>query len=90
LTGLVFLPILMKKIPALLNYGYGFNKIKQERVAELMSMQEQISLELNRQKIGKTFKTVIDRKENEYFIGRTEFDSPEIDNEVLIPVSGMI
>ncbi len=59
-------------------------KVKQERLEELMNIQQSISLDLNSGKIGKTFKTVIDRKENEYFIGRTEFDSPEVDNEVLI------
>ncbi|MDZ7608682.1 MAG: 30S ribosomal protein S12 methylthiotransferase RimO [Cyclobacteriaceae bacterium] len=59
-------------------------KIKEARAAELMQLQEQISLELNEQKIGKTFRTLIDRKESGNFIGRTEFDSPEVDNEVLI------
>ena len=52
--------------------------------AELMEVQEQISLSHNEAKVGKTFKTLIDRKESGYFIGRTEFDSPEVDNEVLI------
>jgi len=64
------------------------DKIKQERADRLMMLQQQISLELNKQKEGKIFKTIIDRKEGEHFIGRTEFDSPEVDNEVLIPVSG--
>ncbi len=59
-------------------------KTKEARAGELMQLQEQISLELNEQKIGKTFKTLIDRKESGNFIGRTEFDSPEVDNEVLI------
>ncbi len=58
--------------------------LKQERAAELMSVQEEISRELNQAKIGKTFKVLFDRKEGGYFIGRTEYDSPEIDNEVLI------
>lgn len=58
--------------------------VKEERANALMELQEQISLELNEEKVGKTFKTIIDRKESGYFIGRTEFDSPEVDNEVLI------
>ena len=64
------------------------DKLKKERLDELMSIQEQISLDLNMHKIGNKMKTVIDREENDYFIGRTEYDSPEIDNEVLIPVKG--
>lgn len=59
-------------------------KIKEERAAELMGIQEQISLELNQKKVGKIFKVLFDRKEGGYFIGRTEFDSPEVDNEVLV------
>ncbi|MFN3403758.1 MAG: 30S ribosomal protein S12 methylthiotransferase RimO [Cytophagaceae bacterium] len=59
--------------------------VKQERADEVMALQEGISLELNKAKIGKTFKVLVDRKEGGYFIGRTEFDSPEVDNEVLIP-----
>ena len=59
-------------------------KTKEERAARLMKIQEKISLELNEEKIGRTFKTLIDRKESGSFIGRTEFDSPEVDNEVLI------
>jgi len=50
-----------------------------------MSIQEEISNELNQKKIGQTFKVLFDRKEGGYFIGRTEFDSPEVDNEVLVP-----
>ncbi len=61
------------------------DETKQFRADELMNIQQQISWEINQAKIGKTFKTIIDRKENEFWIGRTEFDSPEIDNEVLIP-----
>lgn len=59
-------------------------EIKQLRANEIMEIQSQISWELNQEKIGKTFKVVIDRKEGNYFIGRTEFDSPDVDNEVLI------
>ncbi|APY00758.1 30S ribosomal protein S12 methylthiotransferase RimO [Lacinutrix venerupis] len=59
-------------------------EIKQERANEIMEIQSQISWELNQEKIGQEFKVVIDRKEGEYFVGRTEFDSPDVDNEVLI------
>ena len=45
--------------------------------------------ELNQKKIGQTYKVLIDRKEGQYFVGRTEFDSPEVDNEVLIPAKGI-
>jgi len=58
--------------------------VKMERANEIMEIQSQISWELNQQKIGKEFKIIIDRKEGNYFIGRTEFDSPDVDNEVLI------
>jgi len=58
--------------------------IKQERANEIMEIQSQISWELNQQKIGLEFRVVIDRKEGNYYIGRTEFDSPDVDNEVLI------
>ncbi|HLP49271.1 MAG TPA: 30S ribosomal protein S12 methylthiotransferase RimO [Chitinophagales bacterium] len=60
-------------------------EVKEYRAAELMGVQEAISFELNQQKVGKTYKVLFDRKEGGYFIGRTEFDSPEVDNEVLIP-----
>lgn len=59
-------------------------EVKQARVEELMEIQTQISWELNQEKIGKEYKVLIDRKEGNYFIGRTEFDSPDVDNEVLI------
>ena len=58
--------------------------VKMERANKIMEIQSQISWELNQQKIGKEFKVVIDRKEGSYFVGRTEFDSPDVDNEVLI------
>ncbi len=57
---------------------------KQERANIIMEIQSQISWELNQKKVGETFKCIIDRKEGNYFIGRTEFDSPDVDNEVLI------
>lgn len=59
-------------------------EIKMQRANEIMELQSQISWELNQQKIGKQFRVLIDRKEGEYYIGRTEFDSPDVDNEVLI------
>lgn len=59
-------------------------KIKKQRASILMQQQEKISFEINQMKIGKTYKTIIDRKEGDYWIGRTEYDSPDVDNEVLI------
>lgn len=59
-------------------------EVKQARADELMEIQQQIATEINAEKIGLTMKVVIDRLEGEYFIGRTEFDSPEVDGEVLI------
>ncbi|WP_446050739.1 30S ribosomal protein S12 methylthiotransferase RimO [Zobellia laminariae] len=58
--------------------------VKQERANEIMELQSQISWELNQNKIGETFRCIIDRKEGNHFVGRTEFDSPDVDNEVLI------
>lgn len=58
--------------------------VKQRRLDELMSIQEDIAAELSASKVGKTLKVIIDRIEGEYYIGRTEFDSPEVDPEVLI------
>ena len=62
-------------------------EVKQDRAAQIMDIQAQISWDLNQEKIGQTFKCVIDRKEGEHFVGRTEFDSPDVDNEVLIDAS---
>jgi ribosomal protein S12 methylthiotransferase len=59
-------------------------KTKQKRADQLMAVQQDISFQLNNTKVGKTFKTIIDKKEGDYYIGRTAFDSPEVDNEVLI------
>ncbi len=59
-------------------------EVKQERLEEIMELQQGISLELNQAKVGKTYRVLIDRKESGLFVGRTEFDSPEVDNEVLI------
>ena len=60
------------------------NDIKQSRLDEIMALQQEISAEINESKVGKTLVAVIDREEDEYYVGRTEFDSPEVDPEVLI------
>jgi len=62
-------------------------EVKIDRANQIMEIQSQISWELNQAKIGQEFKVVIDRKEGNYFVGRTEFDSPDVDNEVLIDAS---
>jgi ribosomal protein S12 methylthiotransferase len=59
-------------------------KVKNKRLDEIMQIQQKISLELNQSKIGKIFNVIIDGETDEYFVGRTEYDSPEVDNEVLI------
>lgn len=60
------------------------DEVKQERAEAVMDIQQGISASLNQEKVGKEFKVLFDRKEGDYFIGRTEFDSPEVDNEVLV------
>ena len=62
-------------------------EVKIDRANQIMEIQSQISWELNQAKIGQEFKVVVDRKEGNYFVGRTEFDSPDVDNEVLIDAS---
>lgn len=62
-------------------------EVKEHRLDVLMALQQDISEELSQQKVGQTLKVIIDRIEGDYYIGRTEFDSPEVDSEVLIPVS---
>ena len=59
-------------------------EVKQSRAAEIMEIQQEIALDINRQKIGFVLKVIIDRREEDYFIGRTEFDSPEVDCEVMV------
>ncbi|MEM7087424.1 MAG: 30S ribosomal protein S12 methylthiotransferase RimO [Bacteroidota bacterium] len=59
-------------------------EVKMQRANEIMDIQSQISWELNQQKIGNEYRVIIDRKEGSYYVGRTEFDSPDVDNEVLI------
>lgn len=61
--------------------------VKDARLSEIMEIQEQISLELNEAKVGQTFRIIIDREEEDFYVGRTEFDSPEVDPEVLVEKS---
>src|SRR5690606_36894978 len=62
-------------------------EVKQQRASEIMDIQSQISWELNQEKVGQTFRCVIDRKEGNYCVGRTQYDSPDVDNEVVIDAS---
>ncbi len=64
--------------------------VKQERARELMDIQENISFELNSHKVGQTLKVLVDREEGDYYVGRSEHDSPEVDNEVLIAKTGSL
>ena len=59
-------------------------EVKQERLQQLMALQEDISMEIQEQKVGRTLKVIVDREEDEYYVGRTQWDSPEVDPEVLI------
>ncbi len=63
-------------------------EVKKARAEEILAIQSEISLELNEEKVGKVFRVLFDRAEGGYFVGRTEFDSPEVDNEVLVPTEG--
>lgn len=63
------------------------DEVKQTRLSTLMALQEEISAELQQEKIGKTFRVIIDREEDDYYVGRSEFDSPEVDPEVLVEKS---
>ena len=63
------------------------DEVKQRRLSELMDLQQGISAEVQAEKVGQVLRVIIDRKEGEYYVGRTEFDSPEVDPEVLIPVA---
>ena len=60
------------------------DEVKQERLQQLMALQENISLDIQQQKVGQTLRVIVDREEDDYYIGRTEWDSPEVDPEVLI------
>lgn len=62
--------------------------VKQTRMEKIMAIQQEVSLEKNTNRIGQVYKTMIDRKEGEYYIGRTEYDSPEVDNEMIIDSEG--
>ncbi|HEY1005625.1 MAG TPA: 30S ribosomal protein S12 methylthiotransferase RimO [Sphingobacteriaceae bacterium] len=62
-------------------------EVKQERVDAIMEVQQGISWEINQSRVGRTYKVLIDKKEGDYFVGRTEYDSPEVDNEVLLDAS---
>jgi ribosomal protein S12 methylthiotransferase len=61
------------------------DEVKESRVAELMEIQQNISAELNESFVGRVFRVIVDRREGDFFTGRTEYDSPEVDQEVLIP-----
>ena len=65
-------------------------EVKQARLDKLMALQQKISSEIAASNIGKTFKVIIDRKEGDYYVGRTEFSSPEVDPEVLIPLGNKV
>jgi ribosomal protein S12 methylthiotransferase len=65
-------------------------KTKVKRAEDVMQLQQQISLDLNGNRVGKTFKVIIDRKDDGYYIGRTQYDSPEVDNEVLVPADRVL
>lgn len=65
-------------------------EVKLERVNKLMELQQQISMELNQERVGRTYRVVIDRKEGNQYIGRTRYDSPEVDNEVLVTAVGQL
>ena len=62
-------------------------EVKQARLDKLMRVQQNISAELEAEKVGRTMRVIIDRQEGDYYIGRTEYCSPEVDPEVLIPVA---
>ncbi|WP_298359884.1 30S ribosomal protein S12 methylthiotransferase RimO [Runella sp.] len=65
-------------------------EVKQQRADDIMAVQQDISWSLNQAKIGNTYKVLFDRKEGGFFVGRTQFDSPEVDNEVLLPASQFV
>jgi 2-methylthioadenine synthetase len=91
-TVLVYLFILLKKIQQHFNLVDDVpDEVKEDRRDRLMMVQQEISHELNKEKINNIVKVIIDKKEGDNYIGRTEFDSPEVDNEVIIkpPSSGV-
>ncbi|MDE6069336.1 MAG: 30S ribosomal protein S12 methylthiotransferase RimO, partial [Alistipes sp.] len=62
--------------------------VKQERVERIMQIQNEISLENNRRRVGRTERTIVDSRQGDFYVGRTQYDSPEVDQEVLIPAAG--
>lgn len=64
------------------------DEVKQERLSEIMALQQEVSAKVQSDKVGMTVNVIVDRKEGEYYVARTEFDSPEVDPEVLIPIDG--
>ena len=62
--------------------------VKQERVERIMALQNEISLENNRRRVGRTERVIIDSRQGDFYVGRTQYDSPEVDQEILIPVGG--
>jgi ribosomal protein S12 methylthiotransferase len=66
------------------------DEIKQQRANELMEIQEQISMDLNQKRVGEKLKVIIDRQEGGFWVGRSQFDSPEVDNEILIPETNQL
>jgi len=74
--------------PAFMNFKDDIpERVKSDRAEAIMELQQAISLKLNRERVGKSFRVLIDREEEAYYVGRTQYDSPEVDNEVLIPSS---
>ena len=63
-------------------------EVKQERADAIMGLQNEISAQLNAAKIGNSYKVIIDRVEDDFYVGRTEYDSPEVDQEVLVATNG--
>jgi ribosomal protein S12 methylthiotransferase len=76
-----------EKTPAYYLHDVVPEKVKQERMEEIMEIQQEISLEKNLEKVGKVLRVIIDRMEGELYVGRSEFDSPEVDNEILVESS---
>ena len=60
------------------------DEVKQDRLQQLMALQEDISMDIQQQKVGQTLRVIVDREEEDYYVGRTQWDSPEVDPEVLI------
>ena len=64
-------------------------EVKEARVSEIMELQSSISWKKNQEKVGKVFRCIFDRKEGNYFVGRTEYDSPDVDNTVLVSAENL-